>query len=69
MSTPEPLPVELLATADERRPMGKHRLEYEAGRLQTATDAARPLPAGVVEELLADLRRLEAEKLEPHNLQ
>jgi hypothetical protein len=39
--------------------MGRQRLEDE--RLRTATDSARPLPAGVVEELLADLRRLEAE--------
>jgi hypothetical protein len=45
----EPLPVELLATEDQRR-------------LATATDAARPLPAGEVEELLAELRRIEAEK-------
>lgn len=28
----EPLPVELLVTADERRPMGKDRLEFENER-------------------------------------
>jgi len=62
---PAPLEVELLTDSDSRRPMGKQRLEDE--RLRTATDSARPLPAGIVEELLADLRRLEAEKLKTHN--
>ena len=49
MSTPaEPLEVERLATDDERR-------------LEVATAAARPIPAGTAEELLEALRRLEAE--------
>jgi hypothetical protein len=45
----QPLEVEMLVSDDARR-------------LQTATDSARPLPAGEVEELLAELRRIESEK-------
>lgn len=47
--TREPLALDGLLTDDQRR-------------LQTATDGTRPLPAGEVEELVAELRRLEAEK-------
>lgn len=61
----EPLEVELLATADERRPMGTERLEFETERLRTATEAARPLPAGRDEELeqfIEELRRVKPER-------
>lgn len=51
MKAPEPLEVEQLLTDDERR-------------LETATAASRPLPADALEELLADLRRLEDERKE-----
>lgn len=45
----EPLALDGLLTDDERR-------------LATAVDSARPLPASHVEELLAELRRVETEK-------
>ena len=51
----EPLEVERLATDDERR-------------LEVATRASQPLPASVIEELLADLRRIESTLAENRKL-
>jgi hypothetical protein len=48
-ATRDPLPVELLASDHARR-------------LQTATEATRPLAASELEEIIQDLRRIEAEK-------
>jgi hypothetical protein len=51
----QPLAVELLTDADERRPMGLERLEYETER--------HPAPqADELRGLLEDLRRVEIER-------
>lgn len=50
---PEPLEVEMLATEDERR-------------LEVAIAASRPIPADALDELIADLRRHQAEMPKPN---